>query len=294
MTTILEIRKLKKNYGKLTAVNEISFKIKQGICFGLLGPNGAGKTTALEVIEGILPPTSGEILYKDKPRFRSFKEEVGIQFQQTSLLAYLTVHETLKTFGTLYSRKNNLEKIIEMCDLHDILDQKNDKVSGGQKQRLLIAIALVNNPDLIFLDEPSTGLDPQARRNLWEIVKTIKGQGKTVVLTTHYMEEAEYLCDEIAILDHGEIIAYGSSEELIKTYCKSTSVLIPMKDIEARISDLPYAYQVVDDQVEIQVDDIKECFNTLMKKDIPLKNVRVHSPNLEDVFLTLTGRKLRE
>ncbi len=294
MTTILEIRKLKKNYGKLTAVNEISFKIRQGICFGLLGPNGAGKTTALEVIEGILPPTSGEILYKDKPRFRSFKEEVGIQFQQTSLLAYLKVRETLKTFGTLYSRKNNLEKIIEMCNLRDILDQQNDKLSGGQKQRLLIAIALVNNPDLIFLDEPSTGLDPQARRNLWEIVKTIKAQGKTVVLTTHYMEEAEYLCDEIAILDHGEIIAYGSPEELIKTYCKSTSVLLPMKDIESRIPDLPYAYQIVDGLVEIQVDDIKECFNTLMKKNIPFKNVRVHTPNLEDVFLTLTGRKLRE
>jgi ABC-2 type transport system ATP-binding protein len=181
-----------------------------------------------------------------------------------------------------------------MCHLHDILDQQNDKISGGQKQRLMIAIALVNNPDLIFLDEPSTGLDPQARHNLWEIVKIIKAQGKTVVLTTHYMEEAEYLCDEIAILDRGEIIAYGSPDELIKTYCKSTSVLLPMKDIESRISDLPYTYQIVDGIVEIQVDDIKECFNTLMEKNIPFKNVRVHTPNLEDVFLTLTGRKLRE
>lgn len=294
MSVLLEVKNLKKNYNKVEAVKGISFSIEQGICFGLLGPNGAGKTTVMEVIEDIIPSTSGEVLYKNKPRSSSFNEEIGIQFQVTALLAYLTVHETLKTFGALYTRTNNIKKLINMCHLTEILDQQNDKLSGGQRQRFLLAIALVNDPDLVFLDEPSTGLDPQARRNLLDIVKEIKAEGKTVILTTHYMEEAEYLCDDIAVMDHGKIIAQGSPEQLISKHCKSTAVMLPKSSINVPMDKLPFNFHENEDQIELQTDNINQAFKDLVSLDINLSDVKVHSPNLEDVFLVLTGRKLRE
>jgi len=217
---LLEIKHLVKTYKSLTAVNDVSFLIPQGICFGLLGPNGAGKTTTIEMIEGIIAPTSGEILYKGHPRTTSFSEEIGIQFQNTALLSFLTIRETLKTFQQLYSKTADIDSLLTTCNLLDIQQQYNDRISGGQRQRLLLAMAMVNQPELLFLDEPSTGMDPQARRNFWDIVLHIKSQGKTIILTTHYMEEAQMLCDEVAIMDYGHIIAYGTVDDLINRHCR--------------------------------------------------------------------------
>jgi ABC-2 type transport system ATP-binding protein len=223
MLPLLEVRHLVKTYKSLTAVDDVSFAIPRGICFGLLGPNGAGKTTTVEMMEGIISPDSGEVYYKGALRAADFNEEIGIQFQHTELLSYLTVRETLQTFHKLYSRTEDIDVLLKTCNLLEIQKQYNDKISGGQRQRLLLALALVNRPELLFLDEPSTGLDPQARRNLWNIVLNIKSQGKTIILTTHYMREAQTLCDEVAIMDHGCIIARGTVPDLIGEYCSEDS-----------------------------------------------------------------------
>ena len=230
MTPLIEARHLVKTYKSLTAVDDVSFDISRGICFGLLGPNGAGKTTTIEMMEGIISATSGQVYYKGAPRTGSFNEEIGIQFQHTALLSFLTVRETLKTFQKLYHKTADIDSLLATCNLLDIQNQYNDRISGGQRQRLLLALALVNRPELLFLDEPSTGLDPQARRNLWDIVLNIKSRGKTIILTTHYMEEAELLCDEIAIMDHGRIIARGTVTDLIRTHCRDDGTGRPCAD----------------------------------------------------------------
>lgn len=291
---MLEVNNLVKRYGTVQAVNGIDFTIPRGICFGLLGPNGAGKTTALEVIEDIIQPTEGEILYKGKPRSGSFREEVGIQFQHTALLKFMNVLETLQTFQKLYQNAESLERLIEICKLEDILKQRNDRISGGQSQRLMLALALVNRPELVFLDEPSTGLDPQARRYLWEIIQGIKKEGKTIVLTTHSMDEAEYLCDEIAIMDHGRIIAQGSPGELIDRYCEGGTISLPRENITIPLAELPLPYQEINGRVVIQAEKVNRGIEELLARNINLADMSVHSPNLEDVFLNLTGRKLRE
>lgn len=292
-TPLLEIRDLVKTYGEFTAVDRISFSIPAGICFGLLGPNGAGKTTALETIEDIILPTSGNILYKDSLRSESFRKEVGIMFQETALLDFLTVKETLYTFQLLYQKTLPLEKIIDVCNLHDILDNMNNKISGGQKQRLLLALALVNDPDLIFLDEPSTGLDPQARRNMWDIVNDIKSQGKTIILTTHYMEEAEFLCDEIAIMDHGKIIAKGTPDSLIQQYCGNATIVLPKHQFPNPKS-LFDDFHETPETIEILTDNVNGCIKHLTDASINLNDLSVRTPNLEDVFLKITGRQLRD
>jgi len=199
------------------AVNGVSFDIQQGICFGLLGPNGAGKTTTVEMLEGILKPSGGEILYKGKPLSEEFRQQAGIMFQSTALQDYITVKEALLMFGKFYDRRLSIEELIEKCSLEEFLGRDTRKLSGGQKQRLLLAIALINDPEVIFLDEPTTGLDPQARRNFWHLVKEIKSRNKTIILTTHYMEEASFLCDELAFMDHGSVIASGSPSELLSS-----------------------------------------------------------------------------
>ncbi len=247
MSALLEVRRLTKTYKSFKAVNDVSFSIRQGQCFGLLGPNGAGKTTTIEMMEGIISPLSGEILYKGSPRNSAFFQEIGIQFQHTALLSFLTVKETLKTFQKLYNNVDDIDSLITICNLQDIQNQYHNRISGGQRQRLLLALSLVNRPELLFLDEPSTGLDPQARRNLWDIIQRIKSQGKTIVLTTHNMEEAQILCDEVAIMDKGQIIANGSVEELINRYC--------LDGVSGKLGE---------------------------------------KANLENVFIKLTGRQLRE
>ena len=290
---ILEVRNLVKKYDHFKAVDGISFTIAEGICFGLLGPNGAGKTTSMEVMEGILKPTSGEIAYRGRQRDASFKEEIGIQFQQTALLAFLSVMETLKTFQSLYRNSQDLNSLIRKCHLEALQKQPNDKLSGGQRQRLLLALALINDPKLLFLDEPSTGLDPQARRNLWELVENVKNEGKTIILTTHYMEEAQELCDEIAIMDQGRIIAAGSPQELIDRYCEGVTVTLPGYDGEFPEDDFPLRFNWANDAVEIYAKDVKMCLQALMDFNLDIQDMTVRAPNLEDVFLKLTGKQLR-
>jgi len=293
-TPILEVVNLVKRYRAVEAVAGISFAIPPGICFGLLGPNGAGKTTALEVIEGIIPPTSGEVLFKGGPKTASFCDEVGIQFQHTALLDFLTVRDTLLIFRNLYQEVESLDYLVELCNLQEIMGNRNNRISGGQAQRLMLALALLNKPTLLFLDEPSTGLDPQSRRHLWEIVRSIKAQGKTIVLTTHSMDEAEYLCDEIVIMDHGRIIAQGSPPELVRRHCSGTIISLPRERVTIPLAQLPLPSREVNGQLEITVARIDLGLATLLNLKIDLSEMTVHSPNLEDVFLNLTGRKLRE
>ena len=249
MTTALEARNLVKQYPGVLAVDGVSFSVPEGTCFGLLGPNGAGKTTTVEIIEGVTRATSGEVYYYGEIAGDRFRQETGIQFQNTALQDHITVQETLEMFQALYERKADLEHVIEQCSLGDLLDRDNRKLSGGQRQRLLLAVALVNRPKLVFLDEPTTGLDPQARRNFWTLVKSIRAEGATIVLTTHYMDEAHVLCDEIAIMDEGKIITQGSPEQLL--------------------------------------------FDKYGDKLINLPHGEIRRPNLEDLFLDLTGHSLR-
>ncbi len=305
MNPILEVRNLVKRYPSITAVDGISFSIERGICFGLLGPNGAGKTTTIEIIEDIISPTSGEILYKGAPRTPDFREEIGIQFQATSLFYFLTVRETLETYYNLYRNPMNIEKVIELCRLEDILDRDNSKISGGQKQRLLLAMALINDPALVFLDEPTTGLDPQTRRHVWDIVEKIKADGKTIVLTTHYMEEAQILCDEIAIVDMGKIIVQGSPGDLLNSHGSTATISIPVEnlpgnsegDFEPPFGDKtgPCAsWKLSKKRFELHTDNVYVCLKALLELRIDLANINVHSRNLEDALLELIGHQPRK
>jgi ABC-2 type transport system ATP-binding protein len=295
MNPILEVKDIVKDYPQVRAVDGVSISINEGTCFGLLGPNGAGKTTLIEIIEGIMHQTSGDIFYKGKHRKSGFRNEVGIQLQNTQLPESLTVKEVLQTFRNLYSHNLPLDELIEMCELQDILNRDNKKISGGQRQRLFLAIALANDPELIFLDEPTTGLDPQARRHLWDIVHHIKLNKKTIILTTHYMEEAELLCDQIAIMDLGKIIALGVPADLIKSKNNGHLVIIPMDDIDERkLKDIPWKWNKSQDKIEIHTNNINECIEILINKGIDLSSLTVRSQNLEDLFIELTGKKLRE
>ena len=294
MKPILEVKNLIKHYGRVEAVRDVSFFLEEGKCFGLLGPNGAGKTTTIEVIEDVISPTSGEIFYKQAPRSSSFREEVGIQFQQTALLGYMTIRETLQTFKSLYQNTAEIDYLAELCFLQEFLDQMNDKISGGQRQRFFLALALINEPELIFLDEPSTGLDPQARRNLWDVVNRIKQMGKTIILTTHYMEEAQYLCDEVAIMDYGKIIAQGNPNELIRQHGGDVIVELPKASFQQIPDPQRFSYAEKTDTVEISTRDANTCLSDLLSLKVNLNDVIIRSQNLESVFLNLTGRKLRE
>jgi ABC-2 type transport system ATP-binding protein len=294
MEPILEVKNLLKKYHKLVAIDGINFALKPGVCFGLLGPNGAGKTTTSEIIEDVIPPTAGEIFYKGKPRSPSFKEEVGIQFQSTALLNFLTVRETLETFQSFFTQTTSIEELVELCRLGEFLNRYNDKMSGGQRQRFLLALALINKPELLFLDEPSTGLDPQARRNLWDLIQGIKADGKTIILTTHYMEEAQILCDEVAIMDYGKIIAQGTPAALIRQYGSGFTVVMSRQRFAQSIDGFPLPVREVKDTIEISTDDVNQCLKQLISHGIDLSDIAVQSPSLETVFLNLTGRQLRE
>ena len=292
---VLEVKNLVKSFGSFKAVDGVSFAIEQGTCFGLLGPNGAGKTTTIEVIEGLLSPDSGQILYKGFKRDKRFYEEVGIQFQNTEFPHQLTVAETLATFRSLYRRKRPMDDLIALCRLEDIAGKDNRKISGGQKQRLLLAMAIANDPDLVFLDEPTTGLDPQARRHLWDIVFQLKARKKTIVLTTHYMEEAQFLCDRIAIMDNGRFIAEDSPAGLLSEHVSGTSVILQGPVADEKLNGLSWPwFKVRESSVEIQTLDIKACVGELMERNVDLTGMTVRPQNLEDLFLKLTGHGLRE
>ncbi|MDH3401414.1 MAG: ABC transporter ATP-binding protein [Chromatiales bacterium] len=282
-----------KRYPDVTAVNGVSFSVRRGSCFGLLGPNGAGKTTTVEIMEGIVKPSGGEILYEGRPVDRSFRDEVGIQFQSTALQDHLSVFETLRMFRNLYEHGADLAEVIQMCSLEKILKQDNRKLSGGQRQRLLLGLALVNDPKVLFLDEPTTGLDPQARRNFWKLVEQIRRQNKTIILTTHYMEEAYRLCDEIAIMDHGKIIAQGSPKTLLKEHFEDVVLELPREDISSGLEGFPFPVLERGDYIEIFTPDVNQAVAQLVQRNISLNRMQVRPRNLEDLFLELTGKELR-
>lgn len=290
---ILEVRNLVKTYPAVTAVDGVSFEVPEGICFGLLGPNGAGKTTTIEVMEGLLPPTSGDVLYRGEPIGRRFREEAGILFQKTALQDFLTVRQSVELFRGLYSSGLDVDEVLRQCALEKLADRDNRKLSGGQQQRLLLAVALVNDPAILFLDEPTTGLDPQARRNFWELVQSIKARRKTILLTTHYMEEAELLCDEIAIMDRGQIIARGTPQALLREHFAEVLIELPRADFPASARELPLKVIDASDRVEITTNDLDGTLKILLAAQVPLKNLRIRPPNLEDLFLELTGKDLR-
>jgi len=290
---LMTVSDLVKVYRTGRAVDGVSFALGQGCCFGLLGPNGAGKTTTVEMLEGIVVPTSGRILYKDGPLGTRFRNEAGIMFQSTALQDYQTVAETLRLFQSLYPRCLDLAYLVEICALGEFLHRDTRRLSGGQRQRLLLAIALVNDPEIVFLDEPTTGLDPQARRNLWSLVQTIKAQGKTVVLTTHYMEEAYHLCDTIAIMDHGRIILQGTPQTLLAAHFDDVILELPRRDLPAEAADP--GWRVLDNgaAVEILTDDVTTTLQQLLARGVDLARLQIRPRTLEDLFLELTGEELR-
>jgi ABC-2 type transport system ATP-binding protein len=291
-TPVLEVHNLYKHYPQVQAVNGVSFALREGTCFGLLGPNGAGKTTTVEIMEGIQSATSGDILYKGEQIDQRFRQAAGIMFQSTALQDYITVRETLAMFGQFYDKHADTQQIIERCHLEDYLDQDNRKLSGGQRQRLLLAIALVNDPQILFLDEPTTGLDPQARRNFWNLIESIKAEGKTIVLTTHYMDEAYILCDEIAIMDHGKIIAQGSPKDLLAAHFNDVILQLPLQNLPDDILADALIHRRKD-VLEIATNDINRTIEQLLAHGISLARMQVRSRNLDDLFLELTGKELR-
>jgi ABC-2 type transport system ATP-binding protein len=290
---ILEVRELRKSYGAVKAVDGIGFAVREGSCFGILGPNGAGKTTAIEVIETIHKPDSGEILYRGAPVGGSFRENIGIQFQDTSLQEFLTVRETLELFASLYPNPRPLDEIIAACSLEEFIDRDNRKLSGGQRQRMLLGIALVNDPDLLFLDEPTTGLDPHARRKFWGLIEGIKARGKTVILTTHYMDEAEYLCDEVVVMDHGHIIEAGRPRELLLKHFGEAVLRLPESAVPAGAS-FSCPAEAEEGFVSLRCDDVDAILRELVAKGASLAEVAVERPNLDDLFLKLTGYGLEQ
>ncbi len=292
---LIDVRHATKTFGKITAVDNLSLSVPPGVCFGLLGPNCAGKTTLIEIIEDIIDPTAGEVRFKGVRRTSDFREQIGIMFQQTALLSYMTVEETLRTFQSLYSQSADMHELMELCHLTEIRRQLNDKISGGQRQRLLLALALVNQPELLFLDEPSTGLDPQARRNLWDIVETVKRQGRTIILTTHYMEEAHQLCDMLAIMDQGRIIAQGSPSQLIARFGGGLNLILPATALPQEKNEVPFDISYNGGKAIIRVnDDLNQAIKRLLEHGFDLSKLEILGPNLEAVFLNLTGRRLRE
>lgn len=291
--TILEVKKLKKKFGDVKAVNDISFSINQGCCFGLLGPNGAGKTTTIEIIEGITEPDGGCVVYKGDTCKKKFTQEVGVQFQSTALIDSLSAMETLKLFSSLYKNPQSINHMAKLCDLEDFIFQSVSSLSGGQRQRLLLAIALIHDPEIIFLDEPTTGLDPRSRYKFWALINKIKSIGKTIILTTHYMDEAEKLCDELVVVDRGSIVAQGSPKELLKINFGYVIVLLDASDCPKDLNI--YGDVIYDDMtVTIQTDTIERTLDELIKENVNLSSLNVRNPTLDDLFLKLTGCSLKQ
>ncbi|MFK8137543.1 MAG: ABC transporter ATP-binding protein [Bdellovibrionales bacterium] len=291
---MLQIKNLKKTYkGNVHAVNGINLNIPLGSCFGLLGPNGAGKSTTIEIIEGIKEATSGEILLNSKPIDESFKQIIGIQFQETVLHDFMTVKEALELFSTFYTKTIPIPEIIKMCYLEEYLNQYTNKISGGQRQRLLLGIALINDPEIIFLDEPTTGLDPQSRRNFWDLINSIKKKKKTILLTTHYMEEAFQLCDEIAIVDKGMVIAQGNPKNLLAQHYDGASISLDQALMESVPKELNYQLDG-SQRIKFHTSELNETLKILIEKGIDLSSMEIHKHSLEDLFVDITGKQLRD
>ena len=306
----IRCRDLIKRYGNVVAVAGLDLTVETGECFGLLGPNGAGKTTCIEILEGITVPDAGavEVLgrsWADGHGARALRERLGIQLQETQLAEKLTVDETLRLFRSFYQRSHTVEEVLQLVELEEKRRAWVGTLSGGQKQRLSVACALVSRPDLLFLDEPTTGLDPQSRRQLWEIVARFRAAGGTVLLTTHYMEEAERLCDRVAIMDHGRVIAQGSPRALIASLGAEHMVEFALAGGAAapghdELEQLPgvRAVRAGPDRVALTVSEVHRAVPALLalleQRGSELSMLATHHATLEDVFVALTGRQLRD
>jgi ABC-2 type transport system ATP-binding protein len=300
----IEVENLTKRYGALLAVNDISFNVRKGQVFAFLGPNGAGKTTTVEIIDTIRTPTSGKVrlLGMDvTKKKRDIVPRIGVLPQGFSSFDRITVRETIQYYSRLFSCRNtDVDGLIELVNLKDKSTEQCKTLSGGLRQRLGIAVALVNDPEVVFLDEPTTGLDPRARREVWEILLGLKKKGKTVFLTTHYMEEAELLADTVAIISKGKIIAMGSPEELIESNANYLVLTLKSGDDTAFEIVRRMGFEPVDDNVkDIKVrvehtDDVQKILNTIKDAGASFLSLDVRKPNLEEVFLKLTGAALRE
>ncbi len=300
---IVEVSGLVKRYGDVTAVDHINFGVAAGEVFGILGPNGAGKTTTLEMLEGLRRPDAGAAVVdgidvRENPR--EVRARIGVQLQQAGFLDRLTVLETLRLFASFHRTALPPDAILRRLQLDEKRRARVETLSGGQQQRLSIAVALINDPRIVFLDEPTTGLDPQARRALWEVIASFRREGRTVILTTHYMEEAQQLCDRVAIMDHGEIVAEDAPRALIRAHTPGTTVAVTLDGGEVRFEALPgvRAVERSDGEVVLFTSDPLQTVHALMELkgsgQAVLHQLRVEEATLEDVFLHLTGRRLRE
>jgi ABC-2 type transport system ATP-binding protein len=307
MPPVIECRELRKTYdGKVEAVRGLNLEIHSGECFGLLGPNGAGKTTTIEILEGLLQPTGGEVTILGqtwKSHARELREQIGISLQETRLSEKLTVRETVALFASFYTHPRPTSEVLAALQLEEKADSWVGKLSGGQRQRLAVATALVGSPKLLFLDEPTTGLDPQSRRQLWDIIRDFQRSGGTVLLTTHYMDEAERLCDRLAIVDYGKLIAEGSPADLIERLGGHHMVEFSLADSNRPLEtwkSLPGVDSVYNDDglVCLAVREPHRTIPALLeavdKQSTQLQHLTTRQASLEDVFVRLTGRHLRE
>jgi ABC-2 type transport system ATP-binding protein len=304
MSSVLHVHAIRKTYGRLVAVDDVSFDVQQGEIFGLIGPNGAGKTTALECIEGLTTLDAGSVSILGLDPFKdaySLQERIGVQLQEAQLQKRITVHEAVSFWTSLYRRTIDGDQLLEQLGLGAKRSAWFMNLSGGQKQRLFIALALINDPELVFLDELTTGLDPQARRAIWDLVRGIQTRGKTVVLTTHLMEEAERLCDRVAIIDHGRIVDIGRPGDLVRRHCPGRTVVVTTDDPTApgTFRALPRVLSVEDDEGQLRVhgredEFVMDLIQCVASARIRVSDFRTETPTLEDVFLTLTGHSVRE
>ena len=302
---VVRVEDLHRSYGDVRAVDGISFSVARGEVFGLLGPNGAGKTTTIEMLEGLLRPDSGSatVLEIDVTRNpEQLKERIGVQLQTAALYPNLTVVELLDLFGSFYAHRRPTSELVRELGLEEREIALSKELSGGQRQRLSVALALVNDPELVFLDEPTTGLDPQARRSLWDQIEQLRASDRTVILTTHYMEEAERLCDRVAIMDHGKILEIGTVNELVTRHFRQRTVRFATRPelTDEVLAPLPGVDKVTHeaDETILYTSEVPQTVGTLLKlgDELGLEglDVAVRRPTLEDVFIELTGRALRD
>jgi ABC-2 type transport system ATP-binding protein len=313
MTVAILCRDLRKRYparpAPVDAVNGLDLEVQRGECFGLLGPNGAGKTTTIEILEGLLEASSGEVEVLGE-RWgqgddRALRQRLGVSLQETKLSEKLSVFETIRLFRSFYDRGPDPWEVLEMVELDEKADAWVGKLSGGQKQRLAIATALVGDPELLFLDEPTTGLDPQSRRQLWDILHELRQEGRTILLTTHYMDEAEKLCNRVAVVDHGKVIALGTPAELIARIGGDHFIEFRLQNsagalAEAEVRQLPSVVQLRRDADAWRLAvtavhlALPALLNLLHARGCTLAHLTTRHASLEDVFVTLTGRHLRD
>ncbi len=300
-------RGLVKRYGEVVAVNGLDLDVYAGECFGLLGPNGAGKTTTVEILEGLLKPDAGDVeilAMRWGHDDRALRQRLGVQLQETQLAEKLTVYETLRLFQSFFDQRRSVDEVLRIVGLEEKRRSWVSRLSGGQQQRLAVATALVSHPELLFLDEPTTGLDPQSRRQLWELILEYRASGRTVLLTTHYMEEAQRLCDRVALLDHGRVIALGPPDELIAALGAEHVVEFALENgdqaPDAWLREVPGVRDVRREREGIFL-TVSEVHHTvpallagLQERGMALSRLTTHSATLEDVFVSLTGRHLRD